>query len=302
MWAIRSEVFDVFLVLFLYQGIPRKKTKSTKVFAHSEDLYKAFTSFYQFHFFSLAFKGSHRLPICSMKTELKTIGWDPCCLGRWDLVKPEAQPFSTTAESLFQKLPGGVKRWMDGVVFFFFGEIHFLCVGSFFDLEDMQKWYLLGGRWMAKRKTKKNQMFFLMCSRHDGRFWNGRFCWFWKYWEYIHYNVQWVESLEALVASLGDTNVLFHTKLLLTKKHPESAFKKENTFFSFQTLEKNKKKPKKFPSKEYQNTILRFQFIGFHHGLVNLVNHLLLPFGCWTKNRGILPPKWMVKIMKNPIF
>ena len=27
-----------------------------------------------------------------------------------------------------------------------------------------------------------------------------------------------------------------------------------------------------------------------------------LPFcGCWTNNRGILPPKWMVKIMENPI-
>ena len=24
-------------------------------------------------------------------------------------------------------------------------------------------------------------------------------------------------------------------------------------------------------------------------------------YGCWTKNRGILPPKWMVKIMENPI-
>ena len=23
------------------------------------------------------------------------------------------------------------------------------------------------------------------------------------------------------------------------------------------------------------------------------------PYGCWTKNRGILPPKWMVKIMEN---
>ncbi len=23
--------------------------------------------------------------------------------------------------------------------------------------------------------------------------------------------------------------------------------------------------------------------------------------GCWTKNRGILPPKWMGKIMENPI-
>ena len=24
-------------------------------------------------------------------------------------------------------------------------------------------------------------------------------------------------------------------------------------------------------------------------------------FGCWTKNRGVLPPKWMVKIRENPI-
>ena len=24
-------------------------------------------------------------------------------------------------------------------------------------------------------------------------------------------------------------------------------------------------------------------------------------YGCWTKNRGILTPKWMVKIMENPI-
>ena len=23
--------------------------------------------------------------------------------------------------------------------------------------------------------------------------------------------------------------------------------------------------------------------------------------GCWTKNRGVYPPKWMVKIMENPI-
>jgi len=24
-------------------------------------------------------------------------------------------------------------------------------------------------------------------------------------------------------------------------------------------------------------------------------------YGCWTKNRGYIPPKWMVKIMENPI-
>ena len=27
-----------------------------------------------------------------------------------------------------------------------------------------------------------------------------------------------------------------------------------------------------------------------------------LAYGCWTKNRGILPPKWMVKIMENPMY
>ena len=26
-----------------------------------------------------------------------------------------------------------------------------------------------------------------------------------------------------------------------------------------------------------------------------------VPCGCWTKNRGVKPPKWMVKIMENPI-
>ena len=25
------------------------------------------------------------------------------------------------------------------------------------------------------------------------------------------------------------------------------------------------------------------------------------PYGCQPKNRGILPPKWMVKIRENPI-
>ena len=33
-------------------------------------------------------------------------------------------------------------------------------------------------------------------------------------------------------------------------------------------------------------------------------NPLLLArgiYGCWTKHRGIFPPKWMVKIMENPM-
>ena len=28
---------------------------------------------------------------------------------------------------------------------------------------------------------------------------------------------------------------------------------------------------------------------------------LLSKYGCWTKNRGIFPPKWMVYFMENPI-
>ena len=40
----------------------------------------------------------------------------------------------------------------------------------------------------------------------------------------------------------------------------------------------------------------------FHHYLLHIGSNLLISSGCWTKNRGIKKnPKWMVKIMENPI-
>ncbi len=43
-------------------------------------------------------------------------------------------------------------------------------------------------------------------------------------------------------------------------------------------------------------------FPNFREGSYGFLGIYRFAIGCWTKNREILPPKWMMKIMENPIL